>query len=37
MRLDEILKRIEAAKAGAGEVQLVAVSKNVGTDEVREL
>ena len=37
MRLDEILKRIEAAKAGAGEVQLIAVSKNVGTDEVREL
>jgi pyridoxal phosphate enzyme, yggS family len=37
MRLDEILKRIEAAKAGAGEVQLVAVSKNVDTDEVREL
>ena len=37
MRLDEILKRIEAAKAGAGDVQLVAVSKNVGTDEVREL
>ena len=37
MRLDEILKRIEAAKAGSGEVQLVAVSKNVGTDEVREL
>ena len=37
MRLDEILKRIEAAKAGVGEVQLVAVSKNVGTDEVREL
>nr|WP_314891849.1 YggS family pyridoxal phosphate-dependent enzyme [uncultured Campylobacter sp.] len=37
MRLDEILKRIEAAKSGAGEVQLVAVSKNVGTDEVREL
>lgn len=37
MRLDEILKRIEAAKAGAGEVQLVAVSKNVGTDDVRGL
>ena len=37
MRLDEILKRIEAAKVGAGDVQLVAVSKNVGTDEVREL
>ena len=37
MRLDEILKRIEAAKADAGDVELVAVSKNVGTDEVREL
>ena len=37
MRLDEILKRIETAKVGAGDVQLVAVSKNVGTDEVREL
>ncbi|MBS6153617.1 MAG: YggS family pyridoxal phosphate-dependent enzyme [Campylobacter gracilis] len=37
MRLDEILKRIEAAKVGPGDVQLVAVSKNVGTDEVREL
>lgn len=37
MRLDEILKRVEAAKAGAGDVQLVAVSKNVGTDEVCEL